>query len=156
GVVAALLAGWPYLHLPAQERLAAAVLAARIDQRLEEKWQGVQPASQADDAEFRRRVYLDLTGRIPRGQEVRDFLEDKSSDRRYRVVAELLDSPGFVRHFSNTWWNLFIASANQQAAPQAASFKAWLQQQLRSGTPYDKMVWEMLTASGRPGANPAR
>src|SRR5882724_11980078 len=63
-------------------------LAARIDQliaaRLAEK--GVTPAPLADDAEFLRRVYLDLIGRIPRVSEIRDFLADKSADKRRQVV----------------------------------------------------------------------
>jgi hypothetical protein len=145
-IAVVLLTGWAYASLGAQEKLDPAALAARIDQRLEEKWQGVEAAPPADDAEFLRRVYLDLAGRIPRVQEVRDFLEDSSSDRRSRVVAQLLKSPQFVRHFSTTWWNLLIPSTNPQFAALADGFRPWLGEQLRNDTPYDKMVRDILSA----------
>ncbi len=79
--------------LQAQERLEPRALALIIDQKLEERWQGIEAAPGASDAEFLRRVYLDLAGRIPRVREVRDFLEDPSSDRRARIVEQLLASP---------------------------------------------------------------
>jgi hypothetical protein len=153
GVVGLLLVGLPCASVWAGDKLDPVALAVQIDLRIEEKWQGVPPAPPADDAEFLRRVYLDLAGRIPRVQEVRDFLEDAASDRRARVVARLLQSPQFVRHFSNTWWNLLIPAADQQFA-LANGFKPWLQEQVRGNAPYDKMVRDILTAPVAPGPNP--
>ena len=48
-------------------------MTAAIDKHLAADWQArnVIPAPEADDAEFCRRVYLDLVGRIPRIAEVR-------------------------------------------------------------------------------------
>src|SRR5215475_847094 len=89
------IAALPCASARQEAELDAAALAALIDRRLEEKWQGVQPAPAADDAEFARRVYLDLAGRIPRVQEIRDFLEDAGSDRRGRLVERLLESPQY-------------------------------------------------------------
>jgi hypothetical protein len=160
------LAGLPYASLPpgpafasAAERrgdLSPAGLAVLIDRRLEEKWHGVEPAPPADDAEFLRRVYLDLAGRIPRVNEVRDFLEDPASDRRERVVERLLDCSQYVSHFSNAWWKLLVPSAeNQQFAAQAAGFKTWLHEQVRDNTPYDKIVRDLLTAPLPNDASPA-
>jgi hypothetical protein len=130
-----------------EAELNPAALAALIDRRLEEKWQGVQPAPAADDAEFARRVYLDLAGRIPRVQEIRDFLEDAGSDRRGRLVERLLESPQYIGHLSTTWWNLFIASANnQQLSNQTDGFKDWLREQVRNNVSYAKVVRDILTA----------
>src|SRR5262245_58961555 len=74
---------------------APAGLAARIDRRLEARWQAdkVQPAPAADDAEFLRRAYLDVTGRIPRPAEVHAFLADRSADKRRRLIDRLLEGP---------------------------------------------------------------
>src|SRR5689334_11454212 len=68
-------------------------LAAAIDHYVEAGWAaaGVKPAERADDAEFLRRVYLDLAGKIPPVSEVREFLADPSADKRERLVEKLLD-----------------------------------------------------------------
>ena len=52
----------------------------------------------ADDAEYLRRVYLDLVGKIPTAAEARDFLDDSSPDKRSRLVEDLLDSPAYLTH----------------------------------------------------------
>src|SRR4051794_28981667 len=94
-VAAYFLAGLPTALL-AQDKLDAAALAARIDQRLSEKWQEVVPAPTADDAEYFRRVYLDVAGRIPRVSEIADFLGNSATDRREQVVEQLLETPQYV------------------------------------------------------------
>ena len=43
----------------------------------------------ADDAEYLRRVYLDVIGRLPSGTEARRFLEDKGEGKRVRLVDAL-------------------------------------------------------------------
>src|SRR5262245_30209064 len=67
-------------------------LAGRIDKRLEARWKQdkVQPAPLADDAEFLRRAYLDITGRIPRPADVHEFLADRSADKRRKLIDRLL------------------------------------------------------------------
>ncbi len=47
----------------------------------------VQPSDLADDAEFIRRVYLDLTGLPPTADAVRAFLADKRDSRRRSATS---------------------------------------------------------------------
>src|SRR5437773_589481 len=56
----------------------AAALAAKIDEMIAARWasSGAKPAATSDDAEFMRRIYLDVAGKIPRVWEVRQFLAD--------------------------------------------------------------------------------
>src|SRR5258708_2194436 len=70
-------------------------LAQRIDALLSAQWreQKVQSAPRADDAEFLRRLSLDLTGRIPRIADVRSFLDDQDANKRRRLVERLLEDP---------------------------------------------------------------
>src|SRR5262245_53950122 len=80
-------------------------LAARIDARLEARWQAerIQPAPPADDAELLRRVFLDLTGRIPRPDDVHAYLADTATDKRRRLIERLLEEPRYAVHFAHVW-----------------------------------------------------
>src|SRR5262245_24020667 len=66
---------------PSDEARAAIIrrldelVAARI------KAAGLEPAAKAGDEEFVRRVYLDLTGAVPRVNDVRAFLADERPDK---------------------------------------------------------------------------
>jgi hypothetical protein len=157
GGVAARAAG-PAGGADSPEMKDAQVLAGRINQLLEERWAaaGVRPAAAADDAEFLRRVCLDLTGTIPTVPEVRDFLDDRTADRRQRLVARLLASPGYVNHFSHAWRAVLLPDnadvANLGLGPV---FEAWVAGRLRANAGYDRMVREILTAAPRAGRGEA-
>src|SRR5579871_3759255 len=129
-------------------------MAARIDQLIAQKYaaEGVQPAPLADDAEFLRRLYLDLAGRIPRVVEVRDFLDEAAPDKRHRAIERLLEDPDhshqYIHHFTNVWRALLVPqSNNQQVQLLVPGFEAWLRQRVRANTPYDVLVRELLTGS---------
>jgi hypothetical protein len=125
-------------------------LAAKIDQLIDARLTaaGIQPAPQADDAEFLRRIHLDLAGRIPGYREVSNFLEETTPDKRQHLVENLLESPAYVKHFTNVWRSLLLPqSNNQQAQVQVPSFEAWLRRRIRDNARYDEMVREILTAS---------
>jgi hypothetical protein len=85
-------------------------MIARIDALLAQRWEaeGVQPALPSDDSEFARRVYLDLTGVIPRVAEVRQFLEDARPDKRERLIDQLLASPRYPTHLASTWRQVMV------------------------------------------------
>src|SRR5690242_19952604 len=51
----------------------------------------------AGDAEFLRRVYLDLAGKIPTVAETRAFFADPASDKRTKLIDRLLAAPDFPR-----------------------------------------------------------
>jgi hypothetical protein len=123
-------------------------LANKIDELIAARWaeKGVTPAPLADDAEFMRRVYLDLAGRIPLVSEARDFLDDRSPDKRRRLVDDLLNSPLFLKHFSNVWRDMMLPpNNNQQFQLLVGGFESWLVQRLSQNTPYDQLVRELLT-----------
>jgi hypothetical protein len=127
----------------------ALALAARIDQFVAARWAAnkVLPASPADDAQFLRRVYLDLAGRIPSVAEARAFLADKRLDRRQRLVDRLLDGPAYIKHSANVWRALLVPEADFQARFTQPIMEAWLRKQFAANAGYDKLVRELLTAS---------
>jgi hypothetical protein len=129
----------------------AATLSARIDERIAAGWvkAKVEPAPPAEDAEFFRRLSLDLTGRIPSVANVRDFLDDDRPDKRRLWADELLDGPDFAdrsaAHFANYWRAVFLAQANPQLAISRGRLEDWLRKKLRANTPYDRLVRELFT-----------
>ncbi len=137
---------------PAVERHDAAALAARIDQLIDARLtvEKVPPAPLADDAEFLRRISLDLTGRIPSVAQVRAFLRDRRPDKRQRLVDALLDGGAFVRHFTHVWRAILLPETATDPN-LAAGLEAWLRPRVQANAPYDRIVRDLL----RPGVVPA-
>ena len=144
-------------------------LAERIDELIAARWEakGVKPAPLADDAEFLRRVFLDLAGRTPSITLVSDFLGDPAPDKRWRLVQRLLGgefkatsvgagSSLYLEHFSNVWRALWLPQANDpNVRGLGAGFQNWLRGRVEANAPYDQMVRDILTAAafGRGDAN---
>jgi hypothetical protein len=130
----------------------AAKLSARIDARIDAKLAAanVKPAPPAADAEFFRRLCLDLTGRVPSLAQARDFLDDDRPDKRAKWIDELLDgSDGaerYAAHFANYWRSVMLAQANPEVRDRGADLDGWLRKQFRANTPYDKLVRDLLTS----------
>ncbi len=137
---------------------AAQQLAAKIDHHVRARWKadGITPEPRADDAEFLRRVYLDLAGRIPAVSEVQTFLNDKAPDKRRRLVDRLLDGPAYVNHFTAVWRALLLPETNSNFELQYLSpgFEGWLQKQVADNVSYDKMVRELLTVPLQANQDP--
>src|SRR5262245_45521182 len=128
----------------------ASDLVAKNDRHLAERWSDakVTPAEAADDAEYLRRVYLDLAGRIPTIEECRTFLDDTRPNRRAILVDDLLKSPRYVAHFTNVWRALLIPEAgnNFQVRLQQGTFEAWLKQRIARNISYDQLARDLVTA----------
>ncbi len=124
--------------------------AALIDRHLTAGWEAAKltPAPPADDAEFVRRVYLDLAGRIPLATEARQFLDSNRPDKRRELVEHLLASSNYANHFTNVWRSLLIPEADSslQARFQLPGFESWLRNHLAQNNGYDKIVHELITA----------
>lgn len=130
----------------------SAGMSRRIDELLGRRWlaAGVKPAQPASDAEFIRRAYLDLTGRIPRVAEVRAFLGDSRPERRALLIETLLTKPDHATHFANTWRGFLLPDGNQQVQfGGAGAFEGWLRGKFADNDRYDKVVAELLLTSGQ-------
>lgn len=133
-------------------------LATEIDGLIRRRLaaENVTAAPAADDAEFLRRVFLDLGGRIPPSTRVRRFLADRDPDKRRKVVDELLDSSLYVVHFSNVWRKALLpeTQADPQTRVLVPAFEAWLRQKLTDDTSYSEMVREIVTVPLAASRNP--
>lgn len=74
-------------------------LHARID-GLVEGSDAALNAPLVGDAEFVRRVHLDLTGMPPTADETRLFLSDHAPKKREGLIDRLLNSPEYVRQLA--------------------------------------------------------
>lgn len=133
---------------------AAQRLAQQIDRELARRWaaEKVAPALPADDAEFLRRVYLDIAGKIPPVSVTRAFLADDSPGKRQAVVAELLESPVYIAHFTNVWRAAMLpeVDADFQIRFLRPGFEAWLRRKLTDNVSYADIVREILTTPLAP------
>jgi hypothetical protein len=139
----------------------ARALAQEIDRMLADKWAQakVKPAQAADQAEFLRRIYLDLVGKIPTAALARDYLEDTNPDKNVELVETLLDSPAYLTHATESYRSMLLpeADADGQIRSLAPTFEAWLRKKIAEDAGYDKIAREVLTVrlggQGRRGGN---
>jgi len=115
-----------------------APLHARIDQFIT-AGAGGPVAGQASDAEFCRRVYLDLAGRIPSLEETRAFLADGDADKRAKLIDRLLASEDHVRRMSQALHVMLMERLGDHA-----EWQKFLHQSVRANEPWDRIVREIL------------
>jgi hypothetical protein len=116
----------------------------------------VLPSEPCTDAEFIRRLYLDLTGLPPQPAEVRAFLADSRPVKLKRdaLVDRLVGSPDYVEHWTNKWADLLQVNRKFLGEQGAAALRKWIREAVASNMPYDKFVYTILTASGSTLENP--
>lgn len=138
-----------YAPLPAGEMDPGKAAARIIDRHVFDQLAGdnVTPAPRSTDAEFLRRVWLDIAGKIPPASVARRFLADKDPNKRDRAVDALLESSGYVNHFTTFWRNVLMpeVQSNEQVQRLLPGFDAWLRKHLAGDTPYDELVHEIIT-----------
>lgn len=107
----------------------------------------------ADDYTFVRRIYLDIIGRIPTYKEVLAFKNDSRTNKREALIDALIDSEGYVSHNFNYWADV-LRVTDVQDALYPENYISFIKESLRQNKPYDKFVFELLTAKGelhKPG-----
>lgn len=131
--------------------------AARLDQTIHEGLQShkVSPNPTSPDALFLRRIYLDTIGRIPTQEEAEAFLADRASDKRSRLINQLLNSPGYTMHMYNWLADMLRVKDDYGKGAKSYLYEDWLKNQIAMNVPWDHMVRQMLTADGKLNQNGA-
>lgn len=131
----------------------------QVDELTAAKWQRMKiaPSELCTDAEFIRRVYLDLTGLPPSADDVRGFLADARETRvkRDELIDKLIGSEAFIEQWTNKWADLLQVNRKFLGAEGAVAFRQWIREQVAKNTPYDEFVHEILVASGSNREHPA-
>lgn len=135
----------------------AYALSTLIDREIDNALrEGRLPSSPASgDAQFFRRVHLDLIGRVPSAEATRIFLADADPTKRSKVVDELLANPEHGRYLARLWADILVKrdpdnTKNLKADP----FIEWLARRFNEGAKWDAIVTDLLCAQGEESRSP--
>ncbi len=113
---------------------------------------GLVPSTVCTDAEFLRRVSIDLTGTLPKPSEVESFLADRSPNKRLRKIDELLKRPTWAAMWANKLCDFTGCNPNQQAElgqNTAAQWYGWICRRRADGVCEGQIVAGRVLASLR-------
>ncbi|OYP37094.1 hypothetical protein CGZ80_06795 [Rhodopirellula sp. MGV] len=133
-----------------------------INYYVEQGWTDyeISPAKEADELIWCRRAYLDIIGRIPTIEEMQAFMADRKSERHAKLVERLLYDDRYTEEYSNHWatvWaNLLIGRSGGMDRGDLTNrdgMMKYLRDSFAENKPYDRMVFELVTAEGttKPG-----
>ncbi len=121
---------------------------------------GIVPSDICNDADFLRRVSLDITGTLPSSTEVQAFLADKMANKRARKIDELLKRPSYA-----AWWttrlcdwtgnaeqNLPVGGEQGLRSEKATQWYQWIHRRVAENMSYDKLVQGLVVATSRQSA----
>src|SRR5215831_18048565 len=89
--------------------------SALIDQLISRTWAdaGVPHARPSDDAEFLRRISIDITGVLPSPEEILEFLKDHRPNKRAAKVDQLLTRPEYAATWAELWEDVLVGYDQQ-------------------------------------------
>jgi hypothetical protein len=164
---ATLTVGVPLVTIPrdvtftavAEPPLAGATEGARlIDDLVATKLAALRitPSPVCDDETFLRRAFLDLVGLLPTPAERARFLADPTPEKRARLADELMARKEFTELWVMRWAEtLQIRSQGNDVSPKGAIlYHQWLDRRIAANEPVDRMVRDLLTATGGTFDNP--
>jgi len=111
------------------------------------KADGVPMSAKADDAEFLRRVWLDLAGTIPPAEVARKFLADQSPDKQTKLIEGLLAATTYSTAMANRFHIVLMERLGDHA-----SWSQYLQTSFAANKPWNTLVKEILRADSKSGA----
>jgi len=133
----------------------------KVDELIVQKLRkaGIVPSDVATDAEFLRRVSLDVTGTLPAPKEIEAFLADKSKDKRTKKIDELLSRPAYAG-----WWatklcdftgnsprqiNNVLQGGKNLNGTMSRQWYDWIYKRIADNAPYDEMAAGIILATSR-------
>jgi hypothetical protein len=113
------------------------------------------PSAVSDDAEFLRRVCLDLTGTLPPPERIRQFIASKDAHKREKVIDALIGSPEFVDYWTFRFSDIFRVAifANGLTPKWSQKYWEWIRSNVETNRPYDEVARERISAEGYGAAS---
>lgn len=109
---------------------------------------GIPASPTSNDAAFARRLWLDLTGRLPRSDELQSFLSDTSPRKRQDLIDRLLDSDEFPVFWAAKWAGVLAIDSKRLQPRGAERYQRWIAERFRQDAPWNETANDMLTGNG--------
>ena len=130
-----------------------------LDRKAYEQFRALRlrPSELSTDEVFLRRVYLDALGVIPTLDEAKAFLNDRSPDKRTKLIDTLLARPEFAEHWAQKWSDLLRNEEKSLDKKGTHVFHHWMKAWFDADKPLTDFAKEVLAARGssyeQPGSN---
>jgi hypothetical protein len=121
-------------------------LPERIDRLIASSHCG-PTAALSGDAEFLRRVSLDLTGMPPGPEELRAYLAEDGPEKRAKLVDRLLESPLYGRRLAEAFDVMWMERRTTQNV-SGDDWQNYLIKAFRENRPLNQVIKEILSADG--------
>src|SRR5262249_51182021 len=108
----------------------------------------ILPAGQSSDAEFIRRLYLDVLGVLPSAGDVKMFLASTAPDKRAYLIDQVLERPEYADLQALIWADRLRSDSRFHRVGGVRSYYRWLREEFTANRPLDKFARALLTATG--------
>jgi hypothetical protein len=115
----------------------------------------LKPSGEISDSTFIRRAFLDAAGILPTAEEVEQFLQDKSPDKRAKLIDQLLTRDEYVDYWAYKWSDLFLVSGRKLRPTAVRSFYNWIHESVKENKPWDQLARNIFTGTGSSRQNGA-
>jgi hypothetical protein len=146
----------PKPNKPMPTAIPQADLVAKIDAGIDKQLiaEKLTASPQSTDAEFLRRVYLDIVGTIPTADEARKFLDDTTPTKREKLIDFLLTQPGYGTHQADLWMAKLYLKDSDNRFLLKEPLADWLAKEFNANTPWNSFTTKLLTATGDVETHP--
>lgn len=146
----------PRKEVPAVEPLVTLHQVMEMNKHIEKGWADnkLKAAPLCSDYEFIRRASLDIIGRIATVTEIEQFMKDPPQSRRGALIDRLLESDEYADNWANIWTTWLMTRSGQKLYHE--QMQVWLAEQFaKKDAAWDKIVYQLLTATGENNDNGA-
>ena len=142
----------PSVKIPIEDKILKSYVSY-IDQLIDNNLRSkrLQKTKPLDDYSYVRRIYLTTIGRIPTQKEILSFVDDRSSDKKDKLIQKLLHSNGYVNHQLN-WWSDMLRIKDRPQGTNinvGSTYRQWLRESLHSKKKYDEIVKDLVASTGK-------
>lgn len=128
-----------------------------IDEQIDSKLQKLRIAASplCSDADYVRRVYLDLIGTLPTAAETREFLASQDPARRLKLVDALFQRPEFADYWALKWSDWLRVDRQALGHDGAYRYYKWIHDSFASNLGLDQFAKELVAGQGLLSEHPA-